>query len=88
VCCCKHSKDRKNGRGGSAYQRVCTILFKQSLCAPLTRIFTKTIERDLESVLDYNVKMVNQIRFRPITASVGVDAEAQLVEALHYKSEG
>ena len=30
----------------------------------------KTIERDLESVLDYGVKMVNQITFRPLNARV------------------
>jgi hypothetical protein len=46
------------------------------------------MERDLESVLDYAVKMANQIRFRPLNASVfGRHVWVQLIEALHYKSE-
>jgi len=47
------------------------------------------MERDLESVLDYALKMVNQIRFRPLNARVfGGHVGVQLVEALHCKSEG
>jgi len=60
VPCWEHSKDRKNIRGGGAYQ---IDVLHQALVA-------ETMERGLKAVLDDDVKVVKHSKLRPLNASV------------------
>jgi hypothetical protein len=60
----EQSNYRKNGRGCGLYQRVGAVLFC-SRCV----LVAKTLERDLKTVLDVSVKIVNHIKFRSLKAS-------------------